>query len=59
MARTAALVASLAMLGLLAFLTISVIDRRRGHAAGVVSLLLLAMIGFGVVGRPARPAGGV
>ncbi len=55
MARTAALVASLAMLGLLAFLTISVIIDDGVTPLVVVSFVLLAMIGFGVVGALLNP----
>ena len=55
MARTAALVASLAMLGLLAFLTISVIIDDGVTPLVLVSLLLLAMIGFGVIGALLNP----
>ena len=55
MARTAALVASLGMLGLLAFLTISVIIDDGVTPLVVVSFVLLAMIGFGVVGALLNP----
>ncbi len=55
MARTAALVASLAMLGLLTFLTISVIIDDGVTPLVLVSLLLLAMIGFGVIGALLNP----
>ena len=53
--RTAALVASLALVGLLAFLTVSVIVRDGVTPLVVVSLLLLALIGVGVVGALTNP----
>ncbi len=54
-ARTAALVATLALLGLLAFLTIAVIVDDGVTPLVLVSFLLLAMIGFGVVGALLNP----
>ena len=47
--------ASLALLGLLAFLTISVIIDDGVTPLVLVSLLLLAMIGFGVIGALLNP----
>ena len=55
MARTAALVASLAMLGLLAFLTISVIIDDGFTPLVAISLLILGMLGLGVVGALTTP----
>ena len=54
-ARTAALVATLALLGLLAFLTIAVIVDDGVTPLVLVSFVLLAMIGFGVVGALINP----
>ena len=54
-ARTAALLASLALIGLLAFLTISVmIDDGFSPLVGV-SLAILALLGLGVVGALTTP----
>lgn len=54
-ARTAALLASLALIGLLAFLTISVmIDEGFTPRVGV-SLAILALLGVGVVGALTTP----
>ena len=49
-ARTAALLASLALIGLLAFLTISVVIDDGFTPLVAISLLILALLGFGVVG---------
>jgi hypothetical protein len=54
-ARTAALLASLALIGLLAFLTISVmIDDGFTPLVGI-SLAILGMLGLGVVGALTTP----
>ena len=54
-ARTAALVASLALIGLLAFLTISVMISDGLTPLVVISLLILGMLGLGVVGALTTP----
>ena len=48
--RTAALLASLALIGLLTYLTISVIIDDGFTPLVAVSLVILAMLGIGVVG---------
>ena len=55
MARSAVLVASLALIGLLLFLTLSVMFRDGVTFLVVVSLGLLAVLGFGVIGALASP----
>jgi hypothetical protein len=50
MARTLVLVASLAIIGLLAFLTASVAIREGFDILVLVSLIVLALLGFGVLG---------
>jgi hypothetical protein len=50
MARTLVLVASLGIIGLLAFLTASVAIREGIDILVVVSLIVLALLGFGVLG---------
>jgi len=50
MARTVVLVASLALIALLLFLTLSVMLREGVTFLVVVSLGLLAVLGFGVIG---------
>ena len=54
-ARNAALVAALAMIGLLAFLTLSVALEHGVDVLVVVSLIILAMLGFGVLGALTTP----
>ena len=54
-ARTAALVASLALIGLLAFLTIDVMIKDGLTPLVVISLLILGMLGLGVVGALTTP----
>jgi len=54
-ARTAALIASLALIGLLAFLTISVMINDGLTPLVVISLLILGMLGLGVVGALTTP----
>ena len=53
--RTAALVASLALIGLLAYLTISVMIDDGFTPLVAVSLLILGLLGFGVVGALTTP----
>ena len=48
--RTGALLAALAMIGLLAFLTVSVAVKDGVTGLVLVSLGLLAVLGFGVLG---------
>jgi hypothetical protein len=55
MGRTAALVATLALIGLLAFLTISVTIRDGFSFLFLVSLVILALFSFGVVGALIHP----
>ena len=55
--RTAALVASLALIGLLGFLTISVMIDDGFTPLVAVSLGILAMLGIGVVGALTTPPG--
>jgi hypothetical protein len=50
MARTLVLVASLGIIGLLAFLTASVAIREGIDILVVVSLIVLALLGVGVLG---------
>jgi hypothetical protein len=50
MARTLVLVASLGIMGLLAFLTASVAIREGFDILVLVSLIVLALLGFGVLG---------
>lgn len=54
-ARTAALLASLALIGLLAFLTISVMIKDGFTPLVAISLLILGMLGLGVVGALTTP----
>ena len=56
MARTAALLASLAFIGLLAYLTIHVAITDGVTILVVVSIVLLAVLGFGVVGALTQPS---
>jgi hypothetical protein len=53
--RTAALLASLALIGLLAFLTISVMIDDGFTPLVAVSLVILGLLGFGVVGALTTP----
>jgi hypothetical protein len=50
MARTAALVGSLATIGLLAVLTISVVVDDGVDVLVILSLIVIAILGFGVLG---------
>ncbi len=54
-ARTAALIASLALIGLLAFLTIDVMIKDGFTPLVAISLLILGLLGFGVVGALTTP----
>ena len=54
-ARNAALLAALLMIGLLAFLTISVAVEHGVDALVVLSLIVLALLGFGVLGALTTP----
>jgi len=54
-ARNAALAAALAMIGLLAYLTVSVAVEHGVDVLVVVSLIVLALLGFGVLGALTTP----
>ena len=54
-ARNGVLLAALALIGLLAFLTISVAVREGIDALVLVSLFILALLGFGVLGALTTP----
>ena len=54
-ARNAVLAAALALIGLLAFLTISVAAEHGVDVLVVVSLIVLALLGFGVLGALTTP----
>ena len=53
--RTLALAAVLGLIGLLTFLTISAMVQDGPDVLTVVSLLILALFGFGVVGALTQP----
>jgi len=53
--RTLALAGSLLIIGLLAFLTISVMVEHGIDVLVLVSLLILALLGFGVIGALTTP----
>ncbi|HEU0025339.1 MAG TPA: hypothetical protein VFQ12_11940 [Thermoleophilaceae bacterium] len=55
MGRTLALVGSLAIICLLAFLTISVAIERGIDVLVVVSVIILALLGFGILGALTSP----
>jgi hypothetical protein len=55
MARTLALVGSVAIICLLAFLTISVAVDRGIDVLVVLSVIILALLGFGVLGALTSP----
>ena len=55
MTRTLVLLASLALIGLLTFLTLSVMFRQGVTFLVVISLGLLAVLGFGVIGALGSP----
>jgi hypothetical protein len=54
-ARNFALVAALALIGTLAFLTLSVAVEHGVDVLVVVSLIILALLGFGVLGALTTP----
>lgn len=54
-ARNAALLAALVMIGLLAFLTLRVAIEHGIDVLVVLSLFVLAMLGFGVLGALTTP----
>ncbi len=54
-ARNAVLAAALVMIGLLAFLTLRVAIEHGVDVLVVVSLIVLAMLGFGVLGALTTP----
>ena len=58
MARTLVLVGSLAIICLLGFLTLSVALREGIDVLVVVSLIVLALLGFGVLGALTSPPPG-
>jgi hypothetical protein len=53
--REIALVAALAMIGLFTFLTLSVAVRDGVDILTVISVIVLAMFGFGIVGALRNP----
>ena len=59
MARTLVLIGSIAIIGLLAFLTVKVAVEEGIDILVVVSLVVLALLGFGVLGAlSSRPPDG-
>jgi hypothetical protein len=54
-ARTAVLAGALALIGLLTFLTLSVMIREGIDVLVVISLVILALFGFGVLGALTNP----
>jgi hypothetical protein len=55
MGRTLALIGSLAIICLLAFLTISVAIERGIDVLVVLSVIILALLGFGILGALTSP----
>jgi hypothetical protein len=55
MARTLVLLASLSIICLLAFLSVSVVVDEGVGVKAIVSLILLALLGFGVLGALTSP----
>jgi hypothetical protein len=55
MARNAVLVAALGLIGLLAFLTLSVLVEEGLDPLVMISLVVLAVLGFGVLGALTTP----
>jgi hypothetical protein len=55
MARNAVLAAALALIGLLAFLTLRVAVEHGVDILVVISLIVLALLGFGVLGALTTP----
>jgi hypothetical protein len=54
-ARTVSLIAALALIGTLAFLTLRVAVEHGVDALVVLSLIVLALLGFGVLGALTTP----
>jgi hypothetical protein len=54
-ARNAALAAALALIGVLAYLTVAVAVEHGVDVLVVVSLIVLALLGFGVLGALTTP----
>jgi predicted neutral ceramidase superfamily lipid hydrolase len=54
-ARNAALVAALALIGALAYLTLSVAVEHGVDVLVIVSVIVLALLGFGVLGALTAP----
>jgi hypothetical protein len=55
--RNVALLAALAMIALLGFLTLSVVARHGIDPLVILSLIVLALFGFGIVGALRHPPG--
>ena len=55
MARNAVLVAALALILLFAYLTVSVLVKEGIDVLVVISLFILALLGFGVIGALTAP----
>jgi hypothetical protein len=55
MARNIVLVAALGLIGLLAFLTLSVLVEEGLDPLVIISLVVLAVLGFGVIGALSTP----
>jgi hypothetical protein len=55
MARNAVLIAALGLIGLLAFLTLSVLIEEGLDPLVIISLVVLAVLGFGVFGALTAP----
>ena len=55
MTRSAVLAGSLAIIGLLAYLTVEGIVENGLNGLAVVSLIVLALLGFGVLGALTQP----
>jgi hypothetical protein len=53
--REVALVAALALIGLFTFLTLDVVVREGVDVLTVLSILVLAMLGFGILGALLNP----
>jgi len=56
MARNAVLLAALSLILLFAFLTVSVLVREGIDLLVVISLFILALLGFGVIGALTAPS---
>jgi hypothetical protein len=55
MARSVVLIAALGLIGLLAFLTLSVLIEEGLDPLVIISLVVLAVLGFGVLGALTAP----